>query len=98
MGIVGALFGGYGAAIYWVSQGGYMMKLFKKYGINTNEEGKYFGVTNGIVYGSSFLGAIVTTFGLGLFGTQIYFAILTVLALASWAVCTYFLDSLETQP
>ena len=37
MGIVGALFGGYGAAIYWVSQGGYMMKLFKKYGIKTNE-------------------------------------------------------------
>lgn len=37
MGIIGALFGGYGAAIYWVSQGGYMMKLFKVYGIKTNE-------------------------------------------------------------
>jgi hypothetical protein len=32
-GIIGALFGGYGAAIYWVSQGGYMMKLFKIYNI-----------------------------------------------------------------
>lgn len=27
-GIIGAVFGGYGAAIYWVSQGGYMVKLF----------------------------------------------------------------------
>lgn len=27
-GIIGALFGGYGAAVYWVSQGGYMVKLF----------------------------------------------------------------------
>lgn len=33
VGIVGAVFGGYGAAIYWVSQGGYMMKLFKTYKI-----------------------------------------------------------------
>jgi hypothetical protein len=33
VGIIGAVFGGYGAAIYWVSQGGYLMKLFKKYNI-----------------------------------------------------------------
>jgi hypothetical protein len=37
MGIIGALFGGYGAAIYWVSQGGYLMKLFLIYGIPKNE-------------------------------------------------------------
>jgi len=35
-GIIGALFGGYGAAIYWVSQGGYLMKLFKTYKIKEN--------------------------------------------------------------
>ena len=37
MGIIGALFGGYGAAIYWVSQGGYLIKLFKKYNIPKDE-------------------------------------------------------------
>lgn len=96
-GIVGAVFGGYGAAIYWVSQGGYMMKLFRTYHIRENEEGKYFGITNGIVYGSSFFGALVTTFGLGYFGSQIYFSILTGLALLSWAVCTVFLDDLKKE-
>lgn len=95
MGIIGGLFGGYGAAIYWVSQGGYLMKLFKIYGVPKNEEGKYFAVTNGIVYGSSLFGAIVTTFGLGFFGSQIYFIILTILAFISWLVCTVFLDNLE---
>lgn len=94
MGIIGAVFGGYGAAIYWVSQGGYLMKLFKKYGIPKSEEGKYFGITNGIVYGSSLFGAIVTTFGLGYFGSSIYFTILTGLSFVSWLVCTVFLDSL----
>jgi MFS family permease len=93
-GVIGAIFGGYGAAIYWVSQGGYLMKLFKRYNIPKNEEGKYFGITNGIVYGSSLFGAIVTTFGLGYFGSSIYFTILTVLSFISWLVCTIFLDSL----
>ena len=94
-GIIGALFGGYGAAIYWVSQGGYMMKLFKIYKVHENEEGKYFGITNGIVYGSSLFGAIVTTFGLGYFGTQFYFIILTGLAFVSFLVCSIFLDNLS---
>jgi hypothetical protein len=94
-GIIGAVFGGYGAAIYWVSQGGYLMKLFKRYGVPKNEEGKYFGITNGIVYGSSLFGAIVTTFGLGYFGSSTYFIILTVLSLVSWLVCTIFLDGLQ---
>jgi hypothetical protein len=35
-GIIGAIFGGYGAGIYWVSQGGYLMKLFKTYKIKEN--------------------------------------------------------------
>lgn len=37
VGVVGAIFGGYGAAIYWVSQGGYMIKLFKRYNVKENE-------------------------------------------------------------
>ena len=31
--IIAALIGGYGASVLWVSQGGYMVKLFKKYNI-----------------------------------------------------------------
>lgn len=95
MGIIGALFGGYGAAIYWVSQGGYLIKLFKKYNIAKDEEGKYFGIANGIVYGSSLFGAIVTTFGLGYFGSTVYFTILSALTLVSLLVCTFFLDGLK---
>ena len=95
MGIIGALFGGYGAAIYWVSQGGYLIKLFKKYNIPKDEEGKYFGIANGIVYGSSLFGALVTTFGLGYFGSTVYFIILSVLTVISLLVCTFFLDGLK---
>ena len=32
--IIGAIIGGYGASVLWVSQGGYMVKLFKKYAIS----------------------------------------------------------------
>jgi MFS family permease len=95
MGIIGALFGGYGAAIYWVSQGGYLIKLFKKYNIPQNEEGKYFGIANGIVYGSSLFGALVTTFGLGYFGNTVYFTVLSVLTVISLLVCTFFMDGLK---
>lgn len=69
MGIIGGMFGGYGAAIYWVSQGGYMIKLFRFCSIPSSQEGKYFAIINGIVYCSALFGALVTTFGLGFFGS-----------------------------
>jgi len=31
--VIGAIVGGYGASVLWVSQGGFMVKLFKKYAI-----------------------------------------------------------------
>jgi hypothetical protein len=95
VGIVGGIFTGYGGAIYWVSQGGYMMKLFRACGVAENKQGKYFGILNGITSFCNLFGAVVTTFGLGLFGNQIYFSILTVLACLAWVVCTYFLDDLD---
>lgn len=36
VGIIGGIFTGYGGAVYWVSQGGYMMKLFRTCGIEEN--------------------------------------------------------------
>jgi MFS family permease len=66
--IVGAIVGGFGASVLWVSQGGYMMKVFKINQIEKNSEGYYMGILNGLVYGSSLFGAIIITFGLGLFG------------------------------
>ena len=71
------------------------MKLFHTCGTVENPEGKYFGILNGITSICNLLGAVVTTFGLGLFGNQIYFSILTVLAFLAWVVCTYFLDDLD---
>jgi hypothetical protein len=66
--ILGAGIGGFGASVLWVSQGGYMMRLFKAYQVQKDEEGYYLGIQNGLVYGSSLLGAVIITFGLGLFG------------------------------
>lgn len=65
---LGALIGGYGASILWVSQGGYMMQLFKRNSIQKDEEGYYLGIQNGMIYASNMVGAIIITFGLGLLG------------------------------
>lgn len=66
--VLGAIVGGYGASVLWISQGGYMVRLFRINKIGEQHEGKYLGLQNGLVYGNSLLGAIVTTFCLGLFG------------------------------
>ena len=65
---LGALIGGYGASLLWVSQGGYMMELFKSNNIAKDEEGYYLGIQNGMIYASNIVGAIIITFGLGLLG------------------------------
>lgn len=65
---IGALIGGYGASILWVSQGGYMMQLFKSNSIQKDEEGYYLGIQNGLVYASNLVGAFIITFALGLLG------------------------------
>ncbi len=93
--ILGAVIGGFGASILWVSQGGYMMKLFSVNNIGKDHEGYYLGIQNGLIYGSSVLGAIIIAFGLGFFGNQVYFVILTVVALLGFALCFFFLDPLS---
>jgi len=94
--MAGAIIGGFGASVLWVSQGGYMMRLFKANNIDKDHEGFYLGIQNGLVYTSSLLGAIVITFGLGLFGNEIYFLVLTLLGLLAFLLCTFFLDPLTS--
>lgn len=91
---MGAAIGGFGASVLWVSQGGYMMRLFGRNKIEKDHEGYYMGIQNGLIYTSNFIGAAITTFGLGLFGNQVYFLILTGVGIASFALCKLFLDPL----
>lgn len=93
--ILGAILGGFGASVLWVSQGGYLMKLFKKYQIEKNSEGYYMGILNGLVYASGLLGSIIITFGLGLFGNLVYFLILTSIGMLAFLLCWIFLDPLD---
>jgi len=66
--IAGSALGGMGAAIIWVSQGGFMNALFQKYDIPHDYKGRYFGMLNMIVFSNILLGSLVTTFGLRFFG------------------------------
>jgi len=93
--IIAALIGGYGASVLWVSQGGYMVKLFKKYNIKNEEKGQYLGILNGIVFGQVILGGTITTFALGLFGNFIYFIVLTAIGVAALIFVHLLLDPLE---
>jgi hypothetical protein len=58
---LGAVSGGFGAALLWVCYGAYMKNLCI---INNEEEiqGKYFAIVNGITFASIICGAVVTTF------------------------------------
>ena len=95
IGIVGAIIGGYGASILWVSEGGYMTLLLKKYNTQQNKEGHYLGILNSLICGQSLFGAIFITFGLGIFGNEIYFIILTGTGLLAFVFCYFLLDPLE---
>jgi MFS family permease len=93
--IIAALIGGYGASVLWVSQGGYMVKLFKKHNIKDEDKGQYMGIMNGIVYGQVILGGSITTFALGLFGNFIYFIVLTTIGIGSLLFVHFLLDPLK---
>lgn len=91
--VVGSISGGAGAAVLWVSQGGFMMKLFITYGIAIDHRGKLYGIQNSIIYGHQLLGAVVTTFALGFFGNKVYFSILTGIGLFAAAFSVIFLEN-----
>jgi hypothetical protein len=92
--IVAAIIGGYGASVLWVSQGGYMVRLFKVYGISEQDEGQFMGMQNAIIYGQVLLGGIITTFALGIFGNTVYFTVLTVIGTLSFLFVHFMLDPL----
>lgn len=93
--VVAAVISGYGASLLWVSQGGYMVKLFKKYSITGNDEGMYMGIQSGIIYAQIILGGCITTFALGLFGNEVYFIVLTAIGVVAFIVGKVFIDPLN---
>jgi len=97
IGLLGAVVSGFGAALLWVSQGGYMMKLFSVYEIERDHQGTYLGIQNGIIYGNFILGSVITTFCLGLFDEKIYFIALVVVGLIAFTFCTFFLNNLDSK-
>lgn len=71
------------------------MKLFNRNKIEKDHQGYYMGIQNGLIYTSNFVGAAITAFGLGLFGNQIYFLVLTGVGILGFALCNLFLDPLK---
>lgn len=59
--ILGAMIGGYGAALLWVCYGAYMKALCKFHG-EEDIQGKYYGILNAIAFSSLLCGSLVTTF------------------------------------
>ena len=91
--IVGSMVSGFGAAIVWVVYGAYIKALCKKFG-EEEEEGKYFSIANMLNFSSNFFGALVTTFGIGLFSNEIYFIILIALGLVSFLFCHFLVEDI----
>lgn len=89
--ILGSILGGSGAAIVWVSQGGFMTALFEKYRIPIDYHGRYFGLLNMLIFSNILLGSIVSTFGLGFLGDSEYFIILTFIGGISACFGIFFL-------
>ena len=59
--VIGAMIGGYGAALLWVCYGAYMKALCKSNG-EEEIQGRYFAILNAIAFSSLLFGALVTTF------------------------------------
>lgn len=74
--ILGSVVGGAGAAVIWVSQGGFVVTLLQKYQIQQHYKGRYFGILNMIVFSNILFGSLVTTFVLGFLPDTQYFTIL----------------------
>ena len=94
---IGAMMGGFGAAILWTSLGGFLHLLCEKNGLQ-NSKGRFFGIFNGIFCAQSITGAFITTFGLGYFENSIYFLIVTIIAIFSAIFCQFFIDDLQSDP
>lgn len=92
--IVGVIFGGIGASVFWVSQGAYMDTLCNQ--SRTNTRGKYFGILNVFIFANLILASVVTTFSLGLFSNQIYYGILTGIGVLGLIFGVIFIKDIQT--
>ena len=90
----GALLGGFGAAILWTSMGGFLHLLCEKNGLQSSK-GRFFGIFNGIYCVQSITGAFITTFGLGYFENNVYFVLVTMIAILSAVFCQFFIADLQ---
>ena len=95
--IVGSLMSGPAMAVLWVSQGGYISTLFRLYEVREEEEGRYIGVMNTLIYVPILFGALVTL-AVTAFSKTAYLFILVGLCLVGFIICYFFLDPLEEEP
>ncbi len=91
--ILGSIFGGLGAAIAWVAQGGFMMALFKKYQRSEGQYGEYFALLTMIIFSNSLIGSLITAFVLGFLGDTKYFIILTFFGVLSIFFSIFLLEN-----
>lgn len=93
--LTGAAIAGTGSATLWTCLGGYLHIVCEK----NNEiahKGKYYGIFSAIYCAQSILGALITTFGLGLFSKDIYFAIVGSIGLLSSLFCFLFVKDVQS--
>jgi MFS family permease len=96
--LIGSVLGGFGAAIVWVSQGGFMTALFKKYDAPSDHHGRYFAILNTIVFSNTLWGSIVTTFVLGFLDDFYYFIILTLIGALSILFSFFLIEDVQAHP
>ena len=92
--LLGAAIAGFGSATLWTCLGGYIHLVCQKYNV-VEQKGKYYGIFSAIYCAQSILGALITTFGLGLFSENIYFAIIGTIGLSSSLFCFLFVKDIQ---
>lgn len=93
---LGAFVNGVGGSLLWISLGRYIHKVCHLYD-KINEKGHYYGLFNTIYCFSSILGAVVVTFGLSLFSHNVYFMIVTGVALIAFFFGIIFIKDIKIQ-
>lgn len=90
----GAIVNGIGASFIWTSVGSYIHKVCHLHN-KIQIKGHYFGMFNTIFFFSSIMGALVITFGLSLFSTQIYFSLVSGVALLAFFYGIIFIKDIK---
>lgn len=94
---LGAVVNGIGASFLWTSIGSYIHKVCHFYE-KTQMKGHYYGMFNIIFCFSTILGSLVVTFGLSLFSTNMYFLLVSGVAMLSFIYGIFFIKDLSSLP